>query len=234
MTNTKALVLSKIDYQENDHIIKVFSPEYGILSFISKGTKKSKSKNNYNLNPFSNVIISFEYKENKTLFRLIKAETIDYYYYKDLLVLSLVNVMAELIENIAYDNFNEYYKLILFCLAKIEDNPYLITAFFIAKCLALAGLKPEVNHCIVTKVKKVAGINYLKGGFVSHPYLDEFPLLSKEELLKFRYLNLVEYDQLASLYNLDYNYYDLKRISDFLTVQSSIVLKSMDFLKFLD
>ena len=42
ITSTSAIVLSKIRYKDNDIIVKVFTKEYGALSFIVKGQKKSK------------------------------------------------------------------------------------------------------------------------------------------------------------------------------------------------
>ncbi len=41
-TSTSAIVLSKIRYKDNDIIVKIFTREYGAISFIVKGSAKSK------------------------------------------------------------------------------------------------------------------------------------------------------------------------------------------------
>ena len=42
VTSTSAIVLSKIRYKDNDIIVKLFTKEYGAISFIVKGGKNSK------------------------------------------------------------------------------------------------------------------------------------------------------------------------------------------------
>ena len=43
-TSTSAIVLSKIRYKDNDIIVKLYTKEYGIISFIVKGERNSKKK----------------------------------------------------------------------------------------------------------------------------------------------------------------------------------------------
>ena len=46
-TSVSAIVLSKIRYKDNDIIVKLFTKEYGVISFIVKigsNLKKSKAK----------------------------------------------------------------------------------------------------------------------------------------------------------------------------------------------
>ena len=42
VTSTSAIVLSKIRYKDNDIIVKFFTKEYGVISFIVKGSQNSK------------------------------------------------------------------------------------------------------------------------------------------------------------------------------------------------
>ena len=44
ITSTSAIVLSKIRYKDNDIIVKLFTKEYGAISFIVKGSQNSKKK----------------------------------------------------------------------------------------------------------------------------------------------------------------------------------------------
>ena len=42
ITSTSAIVLSKIRYKDNDIIVKLFTKEYGAISFIVKGSQNAK------------------------------------------------------------------------------------------------------------------------------------------------------------------------------------------------
>ena len=44
-TKTKAIVLSKIRFKDNDLIVKCYTSNHGIVSYLLKGVLKSKKSN---------------------------------------------------------------------------------------------------------------------------------------------------------------------------------------------
>ena len=65
-TSVSAIVLSKIRYKDNDVIVKLFTKEYGVISFIVKigsNLKKSKAKLVY-FQELTILNVQFNYKSN--------------------------------------------------------------------------------------------------------------------------------------------------------------------------
>jgi len=74
-STTKAIVLSKINFAEADWIVKIYTKEFGICSFLLKGIRKSKSKK---IRPsYFQVLtildLNFNFRENKNLQYLTEA-----------------------------------------------------------------------------------------------------------------------------------------------------------------
>lgn len=68
-SKTKAIVLSKLKYKDNDLIVKCYTLEHGIISFLVKGVFKSKKsvvKLAY-FQLFSQLVIVFNYKSTSAL-----------------------------------------------------------------------------------------------------------------------------------------------------------------------
>lgn len=67
--STKAIVLSKIRFKDNDLIVKCYTESKGVLSFMVKNTlssKKGKLKSAY-FQPLSMLQIELDYKDNRDL-----------------------------------------------------------------------------------------------------------------------------------------------------------------------
>ncbi len=74
-TITQAIVLSKVNFGEADLIVKTYTKEFGICSFLLKGIRKSKSKK-FRPSYFQVLTIldlNFNYRENKNLQYLTEA-----------------------------------------------------------------------------------------------------------------------------------------------------------------
>lgn len=68
-TTSQAIVLSKINFGEADLIVKTYTKEFGICSFLLKGIRKSKSKK-FRPSYFQVLTIldlNFNYRENRNL-----------------------------------------------------------------------------------------------------------------------------------------------------------------------
>ncbi|MFV0540432.1 MAG: DNA repair protein RecO [Aestuariibaculum sp.] len=69
LIHTKAIVLSKLKYRDNDLIVRCYTQQKGILSFMVRGifkSKKSTAKSAY-FQPLSQLYLIVDYKENHSL-----------------------------------------------------------------------------------------------------------------------------------------------------------------------
>lgn len=103
-SSTSAIVLSKIRYKDNDIIVKIFTREYGVISFIVKGSaksKKSKIKFVY-FQELTIVNIQFNFNPNRNL-QYIKDLEIKHHYsssHTDLVKTSVIIFLSEMLSNI--------------------------------------------------------------------------------------------------------------------------------------
>ncbi len=103
-SSTSAIVLSKIRYKDNDIIVKIFTREYGAISFIVKGSaksKKSKIKFVY-FQELTIVNIQFNFNPNRNL-QYIKDLEIKHHYsssHTDLVKTSVIIFLSEVLSNI--------------------------------------------------------------------------------------------------------------------------------------
>lgn len=69
LITTNAIVISKLKYKDHDLIVKCYTQQLGIVSFLLRGVLKSKKSNvkaAYFM-PLSQLQISFNYKDNRSL-----------------------------------------------------------------------------------------------------------------------------------------------------------------------
>lgn len=75
--STEAIILAVKDYSEADRILVVFSKDYGKLSLIAKGVRKTNSKKRGHLEVFN--LIKFSATKTKGLDIIVEAEIIKSY-----------------------------------------------------------------------------------------------------------------------------------------------------------
>jgi len=104
VTSTSAIVLSKIRYKDNDIIVKLFTKEYGAISFIVKGSQNSK-KNKIKYVYFQELTIleiQFNYNLKRDL-QYIKDIEIKHNYtssHTDLVKVSVIMFLSEVLSNV--------------------------------------------------------------------------------------------------------------------------------------
>lgn len=69
LITTNAIVLSKLKYKDNDLIVKCYTQNLGVVSFLLRGVLKSKKTNTKAayFQPLSQIQLSISYKENRSL-----------------------------------------------------------------------------------------------------------------------------------------------------------------------
>ena len=77
---TKAIVLSSLKYGETSLIIRCFTQEFGLKSFIATGVFSKKKRNTSLYFPLSDIDLSFQPKSNEQQLVFLKSAQTSYYY----------------------------------------------------------------------------------------------------------------------------------------------------------
>ncbi len=155
---TTGIILKGSTLKESDRLVRVLTPEYGLICATAPGAKKYKSRLRGRTELF--VINKFLIIKGRSLDKIIQADTIYTYpgLSKDLGKLAAAQYLAELALYLAVDEQPqpELYELLNEHLRRIEQlqfqqnvYPYLAQAVF--HILAIAGIAPQVHACCLTQ-----------------------------------------------------------------------------------
>lgn len=176
--NTPALILDRRDYKENDSLVTVYTPLYGKLALVARGTKKLRSKLAGHIEPLTRADImivagkGFDYIGSaitRETYPGIREELNKLYYAGQ--AFSLFN---RLVKDSQRDE--RLFFLLEKWLGILNDFPEfkredgeLVLAFFTIKFLSELGYKPEMHHCLGCSNLISPGRNYfnlLNGGLI--------------------------------------------------------------------
>lgn len=235
MIEIEGFVLSYHEYKERDAIIHLLTP-HKIQSVYCRGVQSITSKNRRLTLPFSKVRLIVEHKENRDLDLLIKGSILHYYYpiQESLIDQSLCFVLNDVLIRTFIQPF--YYKAIeqLFeSMSKGLTSKYGWASLILAEVLKQEGFAPEIQACVVCGRKDhIETISLDHGGFLcSSCNHNQFPIMKKKDLLKFRALFVVKESQFSPLleefrYDLD----DFLFLGKWYEQYAGIELASLKFL----
>ncbi len=237
------VILSQNEYKENDALIKTFSLEKGLITFVAKGLLKSESKNMAACLPFSESNLIYDEKEGKGLQTLHSASLIQSHHTlrEDIEKQTIMSILSELTEHVLNDNYDphlvqEIHQIYLQCLSNVEKEVKYahILAYFLVSTLTWLGVEPQVDECTLCGEHQINSISIDEGGFICSKCQKEIqsPFYSNEFLYAFRIVNKVNPDNFIRYLNyqapdkqlIDYLY-------DFMRYHTNISLKSWVFLE---
>ena len=176
LTTTQGFVFRTTPYSETSVIAKIFTLDYGILSFMIKGVRSSKSKNKQNLlQPLSYLDISF-YHNSKAEIQYIKElkpakqwNTIPFDYSKT----AIIFFMNELLyKTIREEEANlPLFKHIATSLNTLDNQSEALANFpitFMLSTAKLLGIEPRNNYDHLHTL-----FNLNEGCFVTPPSIFE-------------------------------------------------------------
>jgi DNA repair protein RecO (recombination protein O) len=154
----KGIVLKGSSLKENDRLVTVLTPEYGLIRAVAPGAKKYKSQLRGRTELF--VINEFLVIKGRSLDKIIQADTIYTYpgLSRDIGKLATAQYLAELSIALAvaeqpqpelYELLNEHLRRIEQCELGQSIYPYLAQGVF--HLIAIAGLTPQILECCVTQ-----------------------------------------------------------------------------------
>lgn len=185
------IVLKGAAIKENDRLVTVLTPEYGLIRAIAPGAKKLKSRLRGRTELF--VINELLLIRGRSLDKIIQADTVYTYpgLSRDIGKLATAQYLAELSIALAvaqqpqpelYEVFNEHLQRIEAFPVGESVYPYLAQAVF--HLIAIAGLTPQVLDCCLTQ-KAIApnmvdaswrvGFSFTGGGIVDLKVLSATP-----------------------------------------------------------
>lgn len=155
--NTYAIVLDSIDYGESDRIVKFYTIDYGKISGIAKGAKRSKKRFVNSLEPFSHVKLIFAQKPNAGLARVDQCELINGFHSikKNIEIIAAASYFVELLSEMVREGQKnqKVFDLVLKFLKHLNDGkePDTLTRFFEIRLLSMLGYLPHLDKCVVCK-----------------------------------------------------------------------------------
>lgn len=151
---TLAIVLRNRPHGESDKIVTFLTKDWGKVTGIAKGAKRSQRRFVNVLEPFTHVQLRFRPSRTDELAFILGCDMVQSYRgpSRDLQRFALANYLCELIDAMVTgrEADQETYTLLLESLNSLEDSPKLSSAFlptFELLLLTRAGYAPQLTDC---------------------------------------------------------------------------------------
>lgn len=237
LQKVEGIIVSETNYSESSKILNILTKEYGLISAISKGCRKIKSKLRAVSTKLTYGYFHIYYKENG-LSNITCVDIIDNF--KNI-VSNLVNItyaayITELTTQvIKQNNDNNIYELFISSLKKINENfkPDIITSILEIKYLEYLGVKPSIDACsICGSTNNIFTIDPKYGGYICKDcYTDQIKVSSKTVKI----IRMFYYVDIDKITKLDISNDTMKEINNFIDEYyedyTGIYLNSKKFLK---
>ncbi|MFH0776324.1 MAG: DNA repair protein RecO [Patescibacteria group bacterium] len=166
-SKTPGFVLKKQNFGEADRILRVFSAEFGLISVLAKGVKKTKSRKAGSLELFGETNFRLHRRLGE-LFLVTETNPISAFESKDLAVLKIAFAAGELLLQLAPPEkpLPKIYKIFKNFLTIVVNPPVnwgvnrattsklqLLKIAFFAKVLAILGFLPNLEQFKIREQK---------------------------------------------------------------------------------
>lgn len=156
---THAIVLSSTDYGDFDRIVTINTKEFGNLSGIAKGAKRSMRRFGGALESGTYCVLSFVEKKGAALVRLEHVDVINPWMSiraelsKYLLLCQTLELVKDLLPE--HEKNSEVFSLLLHMITlldgALDTNPNAFLLTFEVKLLRLTGFRPNLEQCVICK-----------------------------------------------------------------------------------
>ncbi|MFB9055517.1 DNA repair protein RecO [Mariniflexile ostreae] len=219
LVTTNAIVLSKLRYADNDLIVKCYTQQLGVVSFLLRGVLKSKK--GYNkiayFQPLSQLQLHIDYKDNRSL-HSIKETKLNYTYsslhthvFKSAIVMFLAEVLSNILQEEEQNETLYHYLETSLSWLDIHNDFANFHLLFLLKLTKYLGFYPEDTNLNNNY------FNLLTGTFETKPigkYTvsgDNLEVLKRLLITKFDMLSLIKINgsQRQSFLNMMLLYFEL-------------------------
>lgn len=201
------IVITGIDYKENDKILTIFSLELGVVKAQIKGVKQAKSKLKYACQPF--FVGEFFLIKKNGYYLITTVNTIENFYdltsnYDRYLVGTIILETIKLTFKDGMINEALFLELlkILETLCYETTNEYMLLIKYMLNFFKLSGYGLNFDKCAVCGIK-LNGITYLSlgaGGLVCEVCKDEYDIkLEKNVFSSLKIIDNVDLNKLSTV-----------------------------------
>ncbi len=189
---TKGIVLHTVKYSETSVIAKIYTEVFGLLSFMVKGVRSSKSKNKASLmQPLTILDMEISYRENKGLqyirefrraytYRSLPFDTL-----KSAIALFLLEVTGKAIRE--HETNDEMFVFLEEALMSLDKEEQLNPDFHLLFMLHFArhlGFMPHDNYSPATNRFEMLEGNFVQSDALTSTLLDETESLLLHRLMQ--------------------------------------------------
>lgn len=227
------IVVNTADYKEADQLLTVVTPDVGRVVLYARGLNKPASKNAGACRLFSESEFLCDYTSDNRR-QLLKSASLKNgrpQLQKDYQRLVIASLVIEIAARI--DSDEPIYELLSAALDKIEagNEPYTAASLFIGGLLAVMGIEPEVDECVLCgSTEQIVAISLADGGFLCkncNATLQQ-PVLPSTLLHNFRVINKANFSVYDRIVGLGLNDYTLLSLQvNFLIEHSGLQLNSL-------
>jgi DNA repair protein RecO (recombination protein O) len=185
---TEGIILKSIEYEEADKIVTIYTKDYGKITAIAKGVRKTKSKFGSSLEILTYSI--FLIYKGRNIDIVSQTEILESFFStsKEVIKFAFAANCVEIVNKLTEEReiniglFN-LLKEVLHYLRETND-PKLLTLSFKWQTMSILGYRPSLNHCCrcnkSTEDQKEMYFNIREGGLVCNNCISE----DKEECIK--------------------------------------------------
>jgi DNA repair protein RecO (recombination protein O) len=185
---TEGIVLKSMEYKEADKIVTIYTKDYGKITAIAKGVRKTKSKFGSSLEILTHSI--FLIYKGRNIDIVSQTEILESFFStsKEVIKFAFAANCVEIVNKLTVEReiniglFN-LLKEVLHYLRETND-PKLLTLSFKWQTMSILGYRPSLNHCCrcnkSTEDQKEMYFNIREGGLVCNNCIAE----DKEECIK--------------------------------------------------
>ncbi len=148
-----AIVLSVTSFGEADKIVTLYSREFGKITSIAKGAKRSKQRFVNKLEPFTCLEISCRPPKKGSLYFLSEADLVNAHLslrttYPRYVSATFINELVQRFSG-EQDPDPAVFALLAWAFDSIEqeENPGKTTSLFLLRLLGICGYQPQLDHC---------------------------------------------------------------------------------------
>ena len=155
---TDAVVIASRDHGESDLIVTLFTRDFGRITTIAKGARKSRKRFVNKLEIFTLLHLSLRRTSPRTLALLEQAELTQSHLglRQHITAYSAASVMLEVILQATHEGEGDQYlfELLAWGLSSLDAGHHhlLVVMLFLLRCWDILGYRPQLHHCLLCGV----------------------------------------------------------------------------------
>ncbi len=232
----EGIIVGEKSFGESSKILDLITKEYGVISLLSKGSKRLKSTLRSVSQMFTYAEFEISYKKDK-LSTLISADIIDNLYNikSDIKNISYINFISELTKQVLRQSLNsKIYDIYISTILKINEryDPIVITNILELKYMDFLGVTPLFDGCAICGNKNVITLSSSKGGYVCKNHMDNEYIVNPKTIKLIKMLKYVDISKITKINISDEVKNEINNfIDNYYDRYTGLYLKSKEFLK---